>query len=294
MSRRGLFNFGLGRLIRDLDAEEAPEPQRPPPGPLPPRGDHPELRARLRAGWERCDGFDLWAPVAEALVEAALVIPGERLLDCGCGDGAVAIAAAGRRARVSACDDAPALLERGRERATAAELQVHWRHADAADLPYADEAFDTALSAFGAQFSLDTATALAELFRVTTSGGTVGVAAWTRDGVVGRLLALAAEHDPPPAGIAAPPDWGDEERLLAEIEPRADGVETDTLPLTLEFDSRDDAVQRLLHALGPLAAAHAIRPLDAEVRAIVDDEAGPGEGPVHLPASALIVAADRA
>jgi ubiquinone/menaquinone biosynthesis C-methylase UbiE len=66
-------------------------------------------------------------------------VPGERVLDVACGSGNGAIAAA-RRAwgNTVGVDFVPALLDRGRERASAERLEIDFVEGDAAELPYAD------------------------------------------------------------------------------------------------------------------------------------------------------------
>jgi 2-polyprenyl-3-methyl-5-hydroxy-6-metoxy-1,4-benzoquinol methylase len=66
----------------------------------------------------------------------ANVVAGQRVLDVGCGTGVVAITAARAGARVTALDLTPPLLERARENATIANVDVDWREGDAEQLPF--------------------------------------------------------------------------------------------------------------------------------------------------------------
>lgn len=295
LSRRGLFRFGLGRALRDLDDEPREQPPAPPPDPA--AGEHAELRARLREGWEACDGSALWPDVAAELVEAAVVTPMERILDVGCGDGAVARAAVGRGARATGVDDAPGLLARALKLAEEERLEdavaIHFREADAAALPFADGTFDSTLAAFAPMFCLRTRTALEEMVRVTRPEGVIGLAVWASGGVVARLLRLAAKHDPLPPGVPAPLSWGREEALRDLLEPHAVSFESRQHELQWSFATREEAVQRLLRGFGPLAAAHHRTPLDAEVGEVVDQLAGRGDGPLELTAHYLVVVAER-
>jgi magnesium-protoporphyrin O-methyltransferase len=71
------------------------------------------IRATVRAGRERMRALLLsWLPVD---------LSGLRLLDAGCGTGALAVEAARRGARVTAIDLSPTLVALARERAPAAE-----------------------------------------------------------------------------------------------------------------------------------------------------------------------------
>ena len=124
-------------------------------------------------------------PTAVALVEACGVGPGIEVLDVAAGTGNLAVAAARRGARVVASDLTPRMVELGRERSAAEGLDIEWREADAEDLPFDDGRFDVAASSFGAQFAPRPQVAAAELFRVVSSGGTVGMANWTPRAISG-------------------------------------------------------------------------------------------------------------
>ena len=110
-------------------------------------------------------------------------------------------------------DYVPALLECGRERAAAERLDVAFETADAEALPYADGAYDTVLSVFGAMFAPDQPQAAAELLRVCRPGGLIGLAAWTPEGFLGDWFRATAAHAAPPAGLASPLRWGTEDGI---------------------------------------------------------------------------------
>src|SRR4051794_5720966 len=77
-------------------------------------------------------------PLFEAVLDAADVRDGTRLLDVGCGSGLALVLAAGRGALPSGLDVSPGLLGVARERLPAADL----REGDMEALPFEDEAFD--------------------------------------------------------------------------------------------------------------------------------------------------------
>ena len=154
--------------------------------------------------------------VAENLCEAVDIVPGERVLDVACGSGNAAIAAARRFTEVTGVDYVPALLERGRERASAERLEIEFVEGDAEALPFDDGSFDCVLSTFGAMFAPDQQRTADELVRVCRPGGRIGMANWTPDGFIGRVLRTTISHlspDGPPPGVQPPPLWGTEERL---------------------------------------------------------------------------------
>ncbi len=76
--------------------------------------------------------------------------------------------------------------------------------ADAEELPYDDASFDVVLSTFGVMFTPDQEKAAAEMARVCTQGGRIGLASWTPSGFIGELFNLLGGYLPPPAGVKSP------------------------------------------------------------------------------------------
>lgn len=183
--------------------------------------DYAAIKARQQATWAAGDyaviGTTLQI-VGERLCEAIDLRAGERVLDVAAGNGNATLAAARRFADVTSTDYVADLLERGRERAAAERLPVTFRVADAEDLPFADAAFDAALSTFGVMFTPNQEQAAAELARVVRPGGRIGLANWTPESFIGQLFKVIGAHVKPPAGLRPPPLWGTEARL-AELFP---------------------------------------------------------------------------
>ncbi len=157
-------------------------------------------------------------PAARAVVEAAGVAEGDRVLDVGCGTGNALLEAARRGARVLGVDPAEALVAIARERVAAAGLAADVRVGDALALPVADGTQDAVLSVFAVIFAPDAARAAGELLRAARPGGRVVVTTWLPQGPIaaaGRLLMEAAGTAP----SFDPPRWGDRawvEALLRE------------------------------------------------------------------------------
>lgn len=195
-----------------------PQPPQPTPSPrLAPGACGPDFAAvkkRLQAAWASGDfaviGVTLQI-VGELLAEAADVRAGERVIDVAAGNGNATLAAARRFARVTSTDYVAALLEKGRARAAAEGLAVDFREADAEALPFPDASFDVALSTFGVMFAPDQARATAEIRRVVRPGGRIGMANWTPEGFIGQLFKEVGKHVAPPAGLASPLLWGNED-----------------------------------------------------------------------------------
>jgi SAM-dependent methyltransferase len=174
------------------------------------------IKAKQHAAWSSGDfaviGTTLQI-VGEQLCEALDLRSGQAVLDVAAGNGNATLAAARRFANVTSTDYVHALLERGRARAAAEGLLVTFREADAENLPFADGAFDVAMSTYGVMFTPDQEKAASELARVCRSGGKIGLANWTPDGFIGALFKVIGAYLPPPAGVKSPALWGTEARL---------------------------------------------------------------------------------
>jgi SAM-dependent methyltransferase len=180
------------------------------------RPDYAAIKQRQQAAWAAGDyaivGTTLQI-VGERLCEAMGLRAGARILDVAAGNGNATLAAARRFADVTSTDYVPELLERGRERAAAERLSVAFQVADAEALPFADGAFDAAVSTFGVMFTPDQEKAASEMHRVVRKGGRIGLANWTPEGFIGQLFSLIGRHVPPPPGVRSPALWGTENRL---------------------------------------------------------------------------------
>ena len=151
--------------------------------------------------------------VGESLCEALDLRAGERVLDVAAGNGNATLAAARRWCDVVSTDYVPALLERGRARASAEGLPVQFEQADAENLPYTDHSFDVVLSTFGVMFTPDQEKAAAEMARACKPGGRIGLANWTPTSFIGELFKLMGRYLTPAAGVKSPALWGTEARL---------------------------------------------------------------------------------
>jgi demethylmenaquinone methyltransferase / 2-methoxy-6-polyprenyl-1,4-benzoquinol methylase len=108
----------------------------------------------------------------ERAADLAAVGPGGRALDVASGTGDLAIELArrvGPTGTVVGSDFSEAMLDRAREKSSA----VTWEWANALELPYPDDGFDTATVGFGARNFADLDRGLAEMARVVRPGGRV-------------------------------------------------------------------------------------------------------------------------
>jgi demethylmenaquinone methyltransferase/2-methoxy-6-polyprenyl-1,4-benzoquinol methylase len=130
--------------------------------------------------------FDRIAPVYDAMnrvmtmgldvrwrrrTAAAVVRPGDRVLDAACGTGDLAVADLKAGAgRVTGLDFSEAMLARARRKAP-----LDWVQGDMLALPFAGETFDAATVGFGIRNVADISLALRELHRVLRPGGRLAI-----------------------------------------------------------------------------------------------------------------------
>ena len=205
------------------------------------------LKAKHRAMWALGDyptlAEDLIADLGPALVAAAGIGPGDRVLDVAAGSGNASIPAARLGARVVASDLTPELLENGRQRAAQLGANIEWREADAEALPFADAEFDRVISCVGVMFAPHHELSAGELVRVCRPGGTIGLISWTPGGFIGQMFSTMKPYQaPPPPGAQPPPLWGDPDHVrkllgdrVADFDARRETVTVDRFARADEF-----------------------------------------------------------
>jgi SAM-dependent methyltransferase len=170
-----------------------------------------KFKEAQRQGWKHFAPLEAFTtPPAARLVKFANVRAGQDVIDVGCGTGVVAITAARIGARVRGVDLTSELLERARENARIANLEIDFREGDAEALPFDDAAFDVVISQFGHMFAPRPEVAIAEMLRVLKPSGTIAFATWPPELLIGSSFKLVASYmPPPPPGVSSPPQWGD-------------------------------------------------------------------------------------
>jgi SAM-dependent methyltransferase len=137
---------------------------------------------RPAAVWTReAERFDsLLAPFGDRLLTAAVLEPGERVLDVGCGNGAVSLEAAravGSSGRVTGLDLSAPMLEVARRRTEEQGIDVDFVQGDAQVASF-DQLFDVVVSRFGVMFFDDPEAAFANLAQATRPGGRMCFVCW--------------------------------------------------------------------------------------------------------------------
>jgi ubiquinone/menaquinone biosynthesis C-methylase UbiE len=136
------------------------------------------------AAWRkwRADGRSWSQGVTDAVVTAAAVRPGHRVLDLASGSGQPAISLAKAVApggHVTATDMSAGMLKIAEECAAREGLSnMTFRQADAENLPFADGEFDAVTCRYGVMFFPDPVRALRDCRRVLKPGGRVVFVAW--------------------------------------------------------------------------------------------------------------------
>jgi ubiquinone/menaquinone biosynthesis C-methylase UbiE len=124
-------------------------------------------------------------PLAPQLAGFAMIAVGQRVLDVGCGPGALTAELVGRLGpdAVSAVDPSETFVAAARQRHPGVSVQ----RAAAEHLPFEDEAFDAALAQLVVHFMADPVGGLREMARVTRKHGVVAACVWDHAGGRGPL-----------------------------------------------------------------------------------------------------------
>jgi SAM-dependent methyltransferase len=234
--------------------------------------------------------------LAAAFASFAGVAPGMRVLDVGCGPGALAKAVAQvvGAERVAAVDPSEEYAEACGVRVPGAEVRV----GVAEDLPFDSDAFDAVMAQLVVQALEDAPRAAREMVRVTAPGGIAAACVWDfREGMPLFVSYWGAAMTVDPdgarrAGGDTTNAWCTREGLLRLWrEAGAEEVETGELSASAAYDGLDDAWWSFEAGVG-FSGAYC-RSLDERRRGALREEfhrrlGAPG-GPFRLTARAWTV-----
>jgi ubiquinone/menaquinone biosynthesis C-methylase UbiE len=196
--------------------------------------------------------------VSVAVVGAAGIGPGMRVLDLGAGSGNTALLAAGQGAEVTAVDLTDDLFGTCRRRATAAGVTVTWVAVNPEDLPFSVGHFDCVLSAAGGPLAMapNQRRVAAEMARVCRPRGVLAMANWTAEGMVGQVARVIASYlPPPPPGTPFPWAWAAEDSVTALLGPFGYAVTLARRMASFRYRSPDSYVSYLEEVHGPTIMA---------------------------------------
>ncbi len=227
-----------------------------------------------QAGWEAIAGrFDeLWSPVTSqaigALLDAAHVSQGSRVLDVGTGAGDAAGRALERGAEAMGVDIAAAMVEIAARRHPAATFL----QAPATELPFSDEAFDAVVGNNVIQHVGDPNGAARELGRVLAPAGRIALSSWDaaeRSPFFAAVTdAVAAAGVPAPTEAPAGPSFfqfTDDGVFRALLEDAGfEDVSVDSVAVEIPVASGDELITAL--AEGTVRVGAALRAADAAQR----------------------------
>src|SRR3954470_7508937 len=223
---------------------------------------------------------------------AADVAAGQRVLDVGCGTGALTavLAELAGAENVAAVDPTEPFVEQCRINVPGADVRL----GPAESIPFEDGSFDRALAQLVFHFVSDPIAAAGEMARVTRPGGRVAACVWD---MTGGMTMIRAFWDAERATGSTEP--GETERFggrpgqLAELW-GAGGltdVQDETLTVSSDYASFDELWESFLGAAGPIGAR--VASLDeqqrAELASALRERIGSPEGAFTLTASAWYV-----
>ena len=193
--------------------------------------------------------------LSRQLADLAGVRRGQRVLDVGCGPGALTAELVTRLgpANVVAVDPSEPFVAAARARHPGVVVE----RASAERLPFADQAFDAVLAQLVVHFMADPIAGLAEMARVTTPDGVVAASVWDHAGQHGPLSVFWE------AARGLDPNVHDESKLagareghLAELFDAAGlrAIEATVLSASLEHPSFEEWWEPYTRGVGPAGA----------------------------------------
>jgi SAM-dependent methyltransferase len=191
-------------------------------------------------------------PLAPLFAEAAGVAAGQRVLDVGCGPGALTAVLVERlgAGQVSAVDPSQPFVDAVRTRLPGVDV----RRSGAESLPYDDDTFDAATAQLVVHFMSDPVAGLREMARVTRPGGAVAATVWDYAGGTGPLTTFwAAVRDLDPGNEGESRLAGARQGHLVALREEAGvpGAVESRLAVSSRFAGVDEWWEPYTHGVGP-------------------------------------------
>ena len=244
---------------------------------------------------ERFDS--MLAAFGRRLLTAAVLEPGEQVLDVGCGNGAISLEAAravGSGGHVTGLDLSAPMLEVARRRAEEQAIEADFVQDDAQTASF-DQRFDVIVSRFGVMFFDDPEAAFANLAKAARPGGRLCFVCWqemfANEWIAVPAMAMVAHvgiPELPEAGAPGPFALADAQRTTAlleaagwsevTVEEHKDGMRMGREPEdVISFMLSDEMGRRLVEGKDPeavqagtQAALEALRPYATPDAVVLD------------------------
>jgi SAM-dependent methyltransferase len=241
-----------------------------------------EMWDSVAPGWEASAEFvdEQLALATDALLDAAQIGEGDRVLDLAAGPGGAGLAAAqrvGSTGHVVLSDVAPAMVAVAARRASA-DAQVSTAVFDQSAIDFGDAGFDAVINRHGLMFVEDPAETVAEGVRVLRAGGRYAAMTWDRREAnpwLGLVLdAVSAQFGAPfpPPNVRGPFSLDTPDVLTSAL--RDGGLEDVTVEAVstpMHAASLAEWWERVPKLAGPLAIA--LAGMDADVRDAIGERA---------------------
>ncbi len=247
------------------------------------------------------------APFADRVLDIAKLQPGERVMDIGCGAGALSLKVAdqiGDTGRVIGVDVSEPMIELARQRAQAAGSPISFITQDASTHRM-DQPVDAILSRFGVMFFEDPGQAFASMRGNLKPGGRMVFACWQAmvENDWGRVpleVTLPFLKEPPvmpPEGAPGAFAFADKDRVAGLLEAAGwQDVSIENWVCQLDMPGRNpDESAAFMLQIGPMAQLLEAQeipqgPVENALSARLSELAG-NDGPVRMKGASWIVSA---
>jgi trans-aconitate methyltransferase len=209
-------------------------------------------------------------PLAGMFADTVGVAEGQRVLDVGCGAGALTDVLVDRLGveRVCAADPSVPFVDAIRERYPSMDVQL----CAAEKLPFPDAAFDLVLAQLVVHFMADPVAGIAQMARTAIPGGVVAANVWDnggRRGPVDAFWSAVRTLDPSVPDESGHPGVAEGHLAVLFTQAGLNDVTSTALTVSVYHDSFEDWWRPFTLGVGPAGAY--VATLDAATRTLVRD-----------------------
>ena len=246
--------------------------------------------------------------ITQAVLDAAAISTGDRVLDLGCGSGGTTLAIADKVTpigSVTAIDVSSPMLERAQHRADAAGIvNATFVLDDASVYPFAEHSFDAMVSRLGAMFFDDPEFTFRRMVPALDSGGRLALGVWRGPSenlwAMGPVAAAKEFLEMPPRPGPTDPgpfSFADPDRVKSVLGAVGlQDIELAPLDFQIPLGNTLDEALNFVMEMGPLSAPLAAvtgdnrdKAIEAITKVLKDNQGA--DGVVHLAGACWIVTA---